>query len=123
MESVRTTKGFTLIELLVSIVIALIVFVALSEALVVYMKYNVLNSLRNYAITIAQSCVDNLRSGQKCSDNITVKYRNFKETFKVTAPDPSKFGKGTYNDVNVVVSYSYGKKNYSYSITTKVYKP
>ncbi|WP_022670306.1 type II secretion system protein [Hippea alviniae] len=121
--SVKTIKGFTLVELLVSIVIALIVFVALSKALVVYTKYNVLNSLRNYAITIAQSCINNLRSGHKCSDNVSVRYRNFTEVFKITAPDPLGFDSGSYNSVVVTVSYKYGGNDYSYSITTTVYKP
>jgi len=117
----NSKKGFTLIEVLVSIVIALIVFAAVSRAVVAYMKYSVLNSLRNTAVELAQSCVSSLSIGNKCPDNATIRYRAFEENFKIESPNPSNFKNG-YNDVSVAVKYKYGNKEYFYTITTKVYK-
>lgn len=116
------SKGFTLIELLISMVIVLIVFLALDKALILYTKINVLNALRNEAIVLAQSCVENLRSGVDCPDNYTFNYRNYTVDYTINAPKVSSFDNGTTNNVTVTVNYSYAGANFSYKIGTVIYK-
>ena len=114
-------KGFTLIELLVSILIMSIMFLALLHSLTIYMKYNMLNTLRNEAVKIAQGCAEQIRTGQSCSSSITKNFRKFSITYSISAPNPATFSSGT-NDVTIIVRYNYGNKNYSYVIRTVVYK-
>ncbi len=119
---VLRNKGFTLIELLISMVIVLIVFLALDKALILYTKINVLNALRNEAITLAQSCVEDLRVGKDCPDNYTFNYRNYTVDYMINAPEVSSLDNGTTNDVAVKVSYSYAGSSFSYKIETVIYK-
>ena len=115
------SKGFTLIELLVSMVIILIVFLALDRALILYTKENDLNALRNEAITLAQSCVENLRAGVNCPDNYAFHYRGFVMNYKINAPSINSLNTGADN-LTVKVNYSFGKTDFSYKLFTKVYK-
>ncbi len=116
------SKGFTLIELLISMVIILIVFLALDKALILYTKINVLNALRNEAITLAQSCVEDLRAGNDCPDNYTFVYRNYTVYYIINAPDVNSLDNGTADNVTVTVNYSYAGSNFSYKIDTVIYK-
>ena len=114
-------KGFTIIELLVSILIMSIMFLALLHSLTIYMKYNMLNTLRNEAVKIAQGCAEQIRTGQSCSSSITKNFRKFSISYNISAPNPATFSSGT-NDVTITVRYNYGNKNHSYVIRTVVYK-
>jgi prepilin-type N-terminal cleavage/methylation domain-containing protein len=113
-------KAFTLIELLVSMVIMLIVFLALAKSLIFYTHHNAITSLRNEAVKTAQDCLEEIRTGESCKNNITMSYRGYKVDFKVTANPPS-LSTGV-NNVSVSVSYTYLNKNFSYNLTTVVYK-
>ncbi len=115
-------KGFTLIELLISMIIVLIIFLALDKALILYTKINVLNALRNEAITLAQSCVEDLRVGNDCPDNYTFNYRNYAVDYIINAPDVNSLDNGTTNNIAVTVSYSYAGSNFLYEIETVIYK-
>ncbi len=117
----NSKKGFTLVELLVSILIMSVMFLALLHSLSLYVKYNTLNTLRNEAIKIAQGCAEQIRSGQSCSPAITKRFRQFSITYSISAPNPALFSSGT-NNVTITVSYSFGGRNYSYSLSTVVYK-
>ncbi len=121
MNALRS-RGFTLIELLISMVIVLIVFLALDKALILYIKINVLNALRNEAITLAQSCVEDLRVGNNCPDNYTFVYRNYTVNYIINAPAVNSLDNGTADNVSVTVNYSYAGSNFSYKINTMVYK-
>ncbi len=114
-------KGFTLIELLVSILIISVVFIALLHSLILCMRYNMLNNLRNEAAKIAQGCAEQIRIGQSCPNLIIRNFRKFSVTYNISAPNPATFSSGT-NDVAITVSYSYGGKDYSYTIRTVIYK-
>ncbi len=114
-------KGFTIVELLISMLILSIILIALTHSLAVYMQYNVINTLRNEAIKIAQGCAEKIRTGQSCSNSITVNFRKFTVRFNITAPNPVTFSSGT-NDVLINVNYRYGKKTYSYTLRTVIYK-
>jgi len=118
---VRLNKGFTLVELLVSMLILSIMFLALLHSLTIYMQHNMLNTLRNEAIKIAQGCAEQIRVGQTCSNTVIKNFRKFSVTFNVSAPDPNSFSSGT-NSVTITVSYTYANKNYSYVLRTVAYK-
>ncbi len=114
-------KGFTLVELLVSILIMSVMFLAILHSLSLYVRYNVLNTLRNEAINIAQGCAEQIRIGQSCPATITKSFRKFSITYSISAPDPDSFSTGI-NNVTITVRYSFGGKTYSYSLNTVVYK-
>lgn len=114
-------KGFTLTELLVSILIMSVMFLALLHSLTIYMRYNMLNTLRNEAVKIAQGCAEQIRIGQSCPASITKNFRKFSIRYTITAPNPSTFSSGT-NNTTIRVTYSYAGKNYSYALRTVVYK-
>lgn len=116
------SKAFTLIELLVSMVIILIVFLALAKSLIFYTHNNVRTSLRNEAVKIAQDCLEEMRAGQSCSDNVTAQYRNYSVIFTINSPKISSLASGTANNVTISVSYSYLNNNFSYNLKTVVYK-
>ena len=116
-----SNRGFTLVELLVSMLIMSIMFLALLHSLTIYMRHNMLNTLRNEAIKIAQGCAEQIRTGQSCPNTVTKNYRNFSVTFNISAPDPNSFSSGA-NSVTITVSYTYAKKNYSYILRTVAYK-
>ena len=116
------SRGFTIIELLISMVIVLIVFLALDKALILYTKINVLNALRNEAIVLAQSCVEDLRVGENCPDNYTFNYRNYTVDYIINAPNIDSLDNGTTNDITVTVNYSYAGSNFLYKVETVIYK-
>ena len=123
MEAIASSnnRGFTLVELLISILIMAVMFIALLHSLTMYMQYNMLNTLRDEAVKIAQGCAEQIRTGQSCSASTTKNFRKFSITYNITAPNPATFSSGT-NNTTITVSYSYAGKNYSYTLRTVIYK-
>jgi len=116
-----SNKGFTLIEVIMSILIISVVFLALLHSLILCMRYNLLNNLRNEAAKIAQGCAEQIRIGQSCPNIIIKNFRKFSVTYNISAPNPATFSSGI-NEVAITVSYTYGGKNYSYAVRTVIYK-
>ncbi len=119
--NVRQDKGFTLIELLVSLLIISVIFLALLHSLILCIQYNVVNSMKNEAIRIAQECAEQLRVGKSCPESVEKRFRNFSVNFSIEAPDPANFISGT-NQAKITVSYTYKGRDYSYSLTTIIYR-
>ena len=58
----QSEKGFTLIEALVALVILAIILLGLLAGLIITMQYNLLNFMREEAGSVAQECIENIRS-------------------------------------------------------------
>ncbi len=126
-------NGFTLIELLVSMIILIIISLALLQSIVFFINYNLENSLRDIAIKISQSCIEDLRNLQKCTSSgqtngndiigtLKVNLRNFTKDFTIKYPNPDNFSPGP-NSVTITVSYSFPEGSiHEYSISTTIYK-
>jgi len=117
----KPDKGYTLIEILVSILIMLIIILGLMQTMAVYISHNIKIALRNEAVKIAQSCLEDLRNGQNCPATLKRKVRNFNITFNIAAPDVGNLTSGV-NQINVTVSYSYKGQNYTHTITSVIQK-
>lgn len=118
---VNRDKGYSLVEVLVSILIMLIIMLGLIQTMTIYITHNIKISLRNEAIKIAQSCLDDLRNGKNCPGSLRKKVRNFEINFNINAPNFSSLPSGL-NEVTIIVSYSYKGKDYSYNTTSVIKK-
>ncbi len=114
-------RGYTLVEVLVSILILLIIMLGLIQAMSIYLTHNVKVLLRNEAVKVAQSCLEDLRNQRDCAPQVIRQVRNFQVTFNVNAPSWASLADGA-NNVTVRVTYSYRGENYSYTLNSVIYK-
>ncbi len=91
----------------------------------VYERINIDNTIRDEATKIAQECLEDLRNGVNCENNVIRKFRNFSISFVISSPDVTNFNSKTTNPVSIVVSYKYpsSNKNQSITLNTVIYKP
>lgn len=125
---VKFNKGFTLIEVLVSMLLLTVVLLTVVQTMATYVRYNINNLVRDEAVKIAQSCLENLRNGVDCESNTTKNFRNFSLTFNTTViifPNATSMTSGN-NQVQIIVTYKYPPNSNStktYTINTVIYKP
>ena len=140
---IRSDKGFTLIEALVALVILAIVLLGLLAGLIVTLQYNLLNFMREEAGSVAQECIENIRSipftdipevNIGCNDTTTVpvstpclntggvnivnrQVRNTSVSYRVGW---SVTDRTNIKEINVEVCWIYQGRNYTYSVKTFV---
>lgn len=115
----KHNRGFTLVEILISMLLLTLVLLMVVQTLGTYIRHNVDNLIRDEAVKIAQSCIENLRNGIDCESTVTKSFRNFSLNFNVTV-------NSTNNEVKVIVSYKYPPNSNStktYSLNTVVHSP
>lgn len=120
-------KGFTLIEVLVALVIAMIVFVGLSETGLVVLEANIRDSIRDGAVQLAGEWmedaralpIDSMPAGTVSADNV-LKIRNLNVTYTVTRAVTNLGLDNTSKQVTVTVAWTRNAKSDSHSITTIV---
>ncbi len=129
-------KGVTLIEMLISLVIVMIVSLALMKTTLLGMKTNLQNSVRDEAVNIAESRMNQLRSlpfpvppgtndltatTNAVETAIQRNFRSFTLTYTPvrTVTDLNADSK----QVTLSVSWNYGGKAYTHAITTIMRKP
>ena len=140
---IQSDKGFTLIEALVALVILAIVLLGLLAGLIVTLQYNLLNFMREEAGSVAQECIENIRSmpftdiqvvNIDCNNTTTVtvstpclntggvnivnrQVRNASVSYRVGW---SVTNRTNIKEINVEVCWNYQGRNYTYSVKTFV---
>ena len=140
---IQSDKGFTLIEALVALVILAIVLLGLLAGLIVTLQYNLLNFMREEAGSVAQECIENIRSmpftdiqvvNIDCNDTTTVpvstpclntggvnivnrQVRNASVSYRVGW---SVTDRTNIKEIDVEVCWNYQGRNYTYSVKTFV---
>lgn len=127
MSRTDARKGFTLIEVLVALVIAMIVFIGLSETGLVVLEANVRDSIRDGAVQLAGERMEDARSLPAASlpsgditDNVSRTIRNLSVTYSVTRNVANITTDNTSKRVVVNVAWTRNAKNSSHTITTIV---
>ena len=139
----RSERGFTLIEALVALVLLAIILLGLLAGLLTTYQYSLLNFLRDEAKSVAQECLENIRSipfpniptvNIDCNSATTVsvqipclntgganlvsrQVRNTNVTYRVgwTVTD-----RGNLKEVYVRVCWNYRGRDHSYEARTFV---
>ena len=140
---IQSDKGFTLIEALVALVILAIVLLGLLAGLIVTLQYNLLNFMREEAGSVAQECIENIRSmpftdiqvvNIDCNDTTTIpvstpclntggvnivnrQVRNASVSYRVGW---SVTDRTNIKEIDVEVCWNYQGRNYTYSVKTFV---
>lgn len=124
-------KGMTLVEVLIALVILLLVFLAVMQTALVGIDSNVINVLRNEAISIAEIKMnearnipfDSLAAGTT-SEQVVRNFRNITSfTYNVTRT-VTDFRGGEDKQVNITVTWEWKEKTvgngnpYTHSIST-----
>jgi type IV pilus assembly protein PilV len=128
-------KGFTLVEVLIALVVSLLVFLALMQTALVSIDANMINVLRDEAVSIAEMRMnearnipfDNLAEGST-DVSTTRNFRNIANfSYNVTRTVSNL---GTDNkQVNITITWEWKDKTltngnpYTHSISTIVRKP
>ncbi|RLJ71023.1 type IV pilus assembly protein PilV [Hydrogenivirga caldilitoris] len=141
LTAIRGDRGFTLVEALVALVILAIILFGLLAGLLISLQYNLLNFMREEAGSVAQECIENMRSTPfanipvvniDCNDNTTVnvstpcldtsganvvtrQVRNTNVNYRVgwTVTDRTNI-----KELYVEVCWTYRERNYSYETRT-----
>jgi len=125
-------KGVTLIEMMISLVILLIVSLALMQTSLLGMKTNVQNAVRDEAVNITEMRMNQLRSlsfpvpdgptndltatTNALDTAVTRTFRGFTATYtpRRTVTDLNEESK----QITVSVSWLFGGKSYTHTVTT-----
>jgi type IV pilus assembly protein PilV len=113
MKRYNSKKGFTLIELMVAMAILFISMTAILDFIVQYHRINLENTMRNEAMRIAESEIENLRNtafgllatGAKPAPGVQRIIRNLTVNYQVTWTVSPLSANSTAVQVNVIWSF------------------
>jgi len=127
----KNNGGMTLVEVLVSLVIVFIVFLGLSSSGLVVLNENIKNELRDEAVSVADSAVQDARrtlfndlAVGTTADNVLRQVRNVNRPFAVTRTVTSSDG-----DKQVTINVAWSRieggltRSYSHQVVTVVRRP
>jgi type II secretory pathway pseudopilin PulG len=121
----------TLVEVLVSLVIVFIVFLGLSSSGLVVLNENIKNELRDEAVGVADSAVQDARRvlfdnlATLAADNVLRQVRNVNRPFTVTRTVTNLDGDNRQVTINVGWTRIEGSqtRSYSHQVVTVVRRP
>ena len=122
----------TLVEVLVSLVIVFIVFLGLSSSGLVVLNENIKNELRDEAVSMADSAVQDARRALfddlaigTTADNVLRQVRNVNRPFTVTRTVTDLDGDNRQVTINVAWTRTEGSltRSYSHQVVTVVRRP
>ena len=117
----NSASGMTLVEVLVSLVIVFIVFLGLSSSGLVVLNENIKNELRDEAVSVADSAMQDARSAlfdnlaTLPADNVLRQVRNVNRPFTVTRTVASLDGDNKQVTIDVAWTRIEGSQTRSYS--------
>lgn len=120
----KSERGLTLIETLVAMAILFIVFLGLTDAGLLMLDYNINNTIRDEAVSVAEEAMEAVRTTPfaalaTSTDNVTRPIRNLSFRYGVTttvAPLPSNEAA----QVTIDVTWSRKGRDYSHRAQTLV---
>jgi len=129
--SKNSASGMTLIEVLVSLVIVFIIFLGLSSSGLVVLNENIKNELRDEAVSVADSAVQDARRAlfnnlvTLPADNVLRQVRNVNRPFTVTRTVTILDGDNRQVTINVGWTRTEGSqtRSYSHQVVTVVRRP
>ena len=129
--SKNNASGMTLVEILVSLVIVLIVFLGLSSSGLVVLNENIKNELRDEAVSVADSAVQDARRAlfdnlvTLPADNVLRQVRSVNRPFTVTRTVTNLDGDNRQVTINVGWTRTEGSqtRSYSHQVVTVVRRP
>ena len=129
--SKNNTSGMTLVEILVSLVIVFIVFLGLSSSGLVVLNENIKNELRDEAVSVADSAVQDARRAlfdnlvTLPADNVLRQVRSVNRPFTVTRTVTNLDGDNRQVTINVGWTRTEGSqtRSYSHQVVTVVRRP
>lgn len=115
-------KGFTLVEVMIALVVVLVVFLALMQTALVGIDSNMINVLRDEAVSIAEqrmnearnTAFDSLGAGSETVTRNLRNIANFPYTVTRTVADLNADNK----QVDITVRWAWKGNPYAHSITT-----
>jgi type IV pilus assembly protein PilV len=123
MNVMRNKKGFTLVEVMIALVVVLLVFLALMQTALVGIDSNMINILRDEAVSIAEMRMNEARNQPFDSlvttppETVSRNFRNitnFSYTVTRTVTDLNADNK----QVNITVTWEWKGNPYTHSITS-----
>ncbi len=135
MRAMKDSRGLTLVEVLVAMLVSFIVFLGLTETIVVAVNANVQNALREEAVRVAEEEINAARAIAfdniiipsallPASDNVVRSFRNMTINYGVTRSVTN--AEANLKQVTVTVSWTrvkrYNNANYSITFSTIVRK-
>jgi len=129
--SKNNASGMTLVEILVSLVIVFIVFLGLSSSGLVVLNENIKNELRDEAVSVADSAVQDARRAlfdnlvTLPADNVLRQVRSVNRPFTVTRTVTNLDGDNRQVTINVGWTRTEGSqtRSYSHQVVTVVRRP
>lgn len=122
----KDNSGFTLVELVVAMAIMFIVFLGLAGVAMTGLEYNIQNALRDEAVSVGESCMNEVRSipfdniVTTAPDNEIRAVRGFTATYSVTTTVPSPPPAADVKQVTLVVAWTRHGKAYSHTFSSLI---
>lgn len=119
-------KGFTLVEVLIALVVLLLVFLALMQTALVSIDANMINVLRDEAVSIAEMKLnetrntpfDSLVEGTTSEPPVTKSFRNIANFSYSVSRTVTDFRGGEDKQINIIVTWNWRGNTYTHSIST-----
>lgn len=125
----KDNSGFTLVELVVAMAIMFIVFLGLAGVAMTGLEYNIQNALRDEAVSVGESRMNEVRSipfdnivTPAAADNEIRAVRGFTATYSVTTTVPSPPPAADVKQVTLVVAWTRHGKAYSHTFSSLIRK-
>lgn len=121
----KDSKGFTLVELVMAMAIMFIIFLGLAGVAMTGLEYNIQNALRDEAVSVGESRMNQVRSQPfdnivtpSLPENVSSPVRGFDAAYTVTTsvatPDTD------LKQITMVVAWTRNGKSYSHTFSSLV---